>query len=77
MTRPKNIFLRFLHKVGTFIVTLLMGVLTFNLKEYRFLHSSLDKYPQPEEYFQIYPFQYSNIERMGVFNFVYLAVFEK
>ena len=55
----------------------LIGLLTFNMKEYRFLHNSLDKYPQPEEYFQIHPFQNCNIERMGLFNFVYEAVFEK
>ena len=77
MTRPKNKFLKLLHKIGTFKVTLLIGLLTFNLKEYRFLHNSLDKYPQPEEYFQTHPFQYCNIERMGLFNFVYQAVFEK
>ena len=77
MTRPKNKFLKAIHKIGSFIVTLLIGLLTFNMKEYRFLHNSLDKYPQPEEYFQIHPFQNCNIERMGLFNFVYEAVFEK
>ena len=77
MTRPKNKFLKLLHKIGTFKVTLLIGLLTFNLKEYRFLHNSLDKYPQPEEYFQTHPFQNCNIERMGLFNFVYLAVLTK
>ena len=77
MTRPKNKFLKAIHKIGTFKVTLLIGLLTFNLKEYRFLHNSLDKYPQPEEYFQTHPFENCNIERMGLFNFVYEAVFEK
>ena len=48
MTRPKNKFLRILHKIGTYKITFLIGLLTFNLKEYKFLHSSLDKYPQPE-----------------------------
>tara|TARA_B000000475_G_scaffold25095_1_gene19706 strand:- start:663 stop:1286 length:624 start_codon:yes stop_codon:yes gene_type:complete len=77
MTRPKNKFLKAIHKIGTFKVTLLIGLLTFNLKEYRFLHNSLDKYPQPEEYFQTHPFENCNIERMGLFDFVYEAVFEK
>ena len=77
MTRPKNKFLKAIHKIGTFKVTLLVGLLTFNLKEYRFLHNSLDKYPQPEEYFQTHPFENCNIERMGLFDFVYEAVFEK
>tara|TARA_B100000530_G_scaffold96373_1_gene59549 strand:+ start:640 stop:1263 length:624 start_codon:yes stop_codon:yes gene_type:complete len=77
MTRPKNKFLKAIHKIGTFKVTLLIGLLTFNLKEYRFLHNSLDKYPQPEEYFHTHPFENCNIERMGLFDFVYEAVFEK
>ena len=77
MTRPKNKFLKAIHKIGTFKVTLLIGLLTFNLKEYRFLHNSLDKYPQPEEYFQTHHFENCNIERMGLFDFVYEAVFEK
>ena len=77
MTRPKNKFLKAIHRIGTFKVTLLIGLLTFNLKEYRFLHNSLDKYPQPEEYFQTHPFENCNIERMGLFDFVYEAVFEK
>ena len=77
MTRPKNKFLKTIHKIGTFKVTLLIGLLTFNLKEYRFLHNSLDKYPQPEEYFQTHPFENCIIERMGLFDFVYEAVFEK
>ena len=77
MTRPKNKFLKAIHKIGTFKVTLLIGLLTFNLKEYRFLHNSLDKYPQPEEYFQTHHFQNCNIERMGLFKFVYLTVLTK
>ena len=35
MTRPKNSFLRMLHKIGTFKVLHLIGLLTFNLSEYR------------------------------------------
>ena len=77
MTRPKNKFLKAIHKIGTFKVTLLIGLLSFNLKEYRFLHNSLDKYPQPEEYFQTHPFENCIIKRMGLFDFVYEAVFEK
>ena len=40
MTRPKNSFLRMLHKIGTFKVLHLIGLFTFNLKEYRFLYKS-------------------------------------
>ena len=77
MTRPKNPFLKILHKIGTFKVLHLIGLLTFNLKEYRFLYKSLDFYPQPEEHLDKNNFIDFNIERMGLFNFVYLAVFTK
>ena len=77
MTRPKNSFLRMLHKIGTFKVLHLIGLLTFNLKEYRFLYKSLDFYPQPENHLKKDTFIDLQIERMGVFNFVYLAVFTK
>ena len=77
MTRPKNSFLRMLHKIGTFKVLHLIGLFTFNLKEYRFLYKSLDFYPQPEEHLNKDNFIDFKIERMGLFNFVYLAVFTK
>ena len=77
MTRPKNPFLRILHKIGTFKVLHLIGLLTFNLKEYRFLYKSLDFYPQPENHLKKDTFIDLQIERMGLFNFVYLAVFTK
>ena len=77
MTRPKNSFLKILHKIGTFKVLHLIGLLTFNLKEYRFLYKSLDFYPQPEDHLKKDTFIDLQIERMGLFNFVYLAVFTK
>ena len=77
MTRPKNSFLRIIHKIGTFKVLHLIGLLTFNLKEYRFLYKSLDFYPQPENHLKKDTFIDLQIERMGLFNFVYLAVFTK
>tara|TARA_B100000427_G_scaffold321065_1_gene321142 strand:- start:254 stop:877 length:624 start_codon:yes stop_codon:yes gene_type:complete len=77
MTRPKNSFLRMLHKIGTFKVLHLIGLITFNLKEYRFLYKSLDFYPQPEDHLNKDNFIDLKIERMGLFNFVYLAVFTK
>ena len=77
MTRPKNSFLKMLHKIGTFKVLHLIGLLTFNLKEYRFLYKSLDFYPQPENHLKKDTFIHLQIERMGLFNFVYLAVFTK
>ena len=77
MTRPKNSFLKILHKIGTFTVLHFIGLLTFNLKEYRFLYKSLDFYPQPENHLKKDTFIDLQIERMGLFNFVYLAVFTK
>ena len=77
MTRPRNPFLKMLHKIGTFKVLHLIGLLTFNLKEYRFLYKSLDFYPQPENHLDKDNFIDLKIERMGLFNFVYLAVFTK
>ena len=77
MTRPKNSFAKILHKIGTFIVLHLIGLITFNLKEYRFLYKSLDFYPQPENHLKKDAFIDLQIERMGLFDFVYLAVFTK
>ena len=77
MTRPKNPFLKMLHKIGTFKALHLIGLVTFNLKEYRFLYKSLDFYPQPENHLKKDTFIDLQIERMGLFNFVYLAVFTK
>ena len=77
MTRPKNSILRILHKNGSFKVLHLIGFLTFNLKEYRFLYKSLDFYPQPENHLKKDDFMDLKIERLGLFDFVYLAVFTK
>ena len=77
MTRPKNPFLKMLHKIGTFKALHLIGLITFNLKEYRFLYKSLDFYPQPENHLKKDTFIDLQIERMGLFDFVYLAVFTK
>ena len=77
MTRPKNSFVKILHKIGTFILLHLIGLITFNLEEYRFLHKSLDFYPQPENHLKKGAFVDLQIERMGLFDFVYLAVFTK
>ena len=75
MTRPKNKFLSYLHFLGTYMVTTLIGLVTLNLKEYRFLHNSLDKYSQPEDHFADNPFESYKVFRMGIFGFVYLAEF--
>ena len=77
MTRPKNFFLKLLHKIGTFALLHFVGFITFNLKEYRFLYKSLDFYPQPEIHLNKNEYLSLDITRFGLFGFVYLAVFTK
>ena len=77
MTRPKKKILRIIHKLGTLITTTFIGVLTFNIRDYRFLHTSLDKYEQPEVNLKHHPFNSIEIYRMGLFGFVYLTIFKK
>ena len=77
MTRPKNILLRLIHKVGTYVLLHFVGLITLNLKEYRFLHKSLDFYPQPEAHLSKDNYRNLVIERVGLFDFVYLGVFTK
>ena len=77
MTRPLNTFTKFLHKLGTFITLHLIGILTLNFKQYRFLYTSLDKLETPEAFLKGSGFNNCSLERMGVFGFVYLAVLEK
>ena len=77
MTRPVNKVGRRLHMLGTFVILHLVGVLTFNFKEYRFLYTSLDKLPPPEVFLKESGFKINKVQRMGLFGFVYLAVLEK
>ena len=77
MTRPKNSILKILHKIGTFILLHFVGLITINLKEYRFLYKSLDFYPQPEVHLTKNQYLSLDIKRTGLFDFVYVAVFTK
>ena len=77
MTRPKNFFLKLLHKIGTFALLHFVGFITINLKEYRFLYKSLDFYPQPEVHLTKNQYLSLDIKRTGLFDFVYIAVFTK
>ena len=77
MTRPKNSFLKIIHKIGTYILLHFVGLITLNLTEYRFLYRSLDFYPQPEVHLSKNNYTNFVIERVGLFNFVYLGVFTK
>ena len=77
MTRPKNSFLKLIHKIGTYILLHFVGLITLNLKEYSFLYKSLDFYPQPEVHLSKNNYTNLEIERVGLFDFVYLGVFTK
>ena len=77
MTRPKNSFLKLIHKIGTYILLHFVGFITLNLKEYSFLYKSLDFYPQPEVHLSKNSYTNLVIERVGLFDFVYLGVFTK
>ena len=77
MTRPAKDILKLLHKIGTFALLHFIGLLTLNLSEYRFLYKSLDFYPQPEVHLKQKEYSNLDINRMGLFGFVYLAVFTK
>ena len=77
MTRPKNTFYKLIHKIGTYILLHFVGLMTLNLKEYRFLYKSLDFYPQPEVHLTKNNYTNLVIERIGLFDFVYLGVFTK
>ena len=72
MTRPKNSFLKIIHKIGTYILLHFVGFITLNLKEYSFLYKSLDFYPQPEVHLSKNNYTNLVIERVGLFDFVYL-----
>ena len=76
MSRPRNNFLKQFHKIGTYLVLHLIGLITFNLKEYRFLHFSLDKLPPPEDLLVDINLEKKMLKRTGLFGFVYLGVFE-
>ena len=77
MTRPAKDILKLLHKIGTFALLHFIGLITLNLSEYRFLYKSLDFYPQPEVHLKQKEYSNLDIKRMGLFGFVYLAVFTK
>ena len=77
MTRPKNSFLKIIHKIGTYILLHFVGFITLNLKEYSFLYKSLDFYPEPEVHLSKNNYTNLVIERVGLFDFVYLGVFTK
>jgi demethylmenaquinone methyltransferase / 2-methoxy-6-polyprenyl-1,4-benzoquinol methylase len=73
LARPRNGFLRALHRVGTAVLLPLVGMVFAGApREYWYLHRSLDSLPAPETLFQgSHTLTPEHIWRMGVFGFVY------
>lgn len=72
LTRPRNTFLRLLHRIGTAVTLPLVGlVFAGSPREYWYLHRSLDSLRQPEELYRDTEMHLEEVWRMGVFGFVY------
>ncbi len=72
LTRPKNMFLRGFHRLGTAITLPLVGLLfAGSPREYWYLHKSLDSLPPPEKLFGGTGMVVEEVWRMGLFGFVY------
>jgi demethylmenaquinone methyltransferase/2-methoxy-6-polyprenyl-1,4-benzoquinol methylase len=77
LSRPETPWRRRLHRLGTAMVLPMAGVAVGALREYRYLHRSLDVLPQPRELFGEGPLQLVDLWRMGPMGFVYGAVLRK
>lgn len=78
LARPRNQFLRVLHRIGTALLLPLVGlVFAAAPREYWYLHRSLDSLPPPETLFQGHTLELEQVWRMGLFGFVYGARLRK
>jgi len=70
--RPRNGFLRLLHRMGTAVVLPLVGfVFAGAPREYWYLHKTLDSLPDAEELFAGRSLTLEEVWRSGLFGFVY------
>jgi demethylmenaquinone methyltransferase/2-methoxy-6-polyprenyl-1,4-benzoquinol methylase len=70
--RPANALLRMIHRIGTAVVLPLVGlVFAGALREYWYLHKTLDSLPQPEELYGGRTLILEEVWRSGLFGFVY------
>ncbi|MGD2060154.1 MAG: class I SAM-dependent methyltransferase [Acidimicrobiia bacterium] len=70
--RPRNLVLRFLHRIGTAVVLPLVGLVFAGAPgEYWYLHKTLDSLPQPEQLYAGRGLEIEDIWRSGLFGFVY------
>lgn len=69
--RPLGRLSRSVHRLGTAMVTPLVGLMAGAVREYWYFHRSLDKLPHPEEMFRGGPLRIARLWRMGWFGGVY------
>lgn len=69
--RPESAILRMVHRLGSFVALNAVGLAVGNREEYSYLHSTLDKLPQPDVIYADSPMPVHEIWRMGPFGFVY------
>jgi demethylmenaquinone methyltransferase/2-methoxy-6-polyprenyl-1,4-benzoquinol methylase len=78
LSRPRNVVLRVLHRIGTALVLPLVGLLFAGApREYWYLHRSLDSLPPPEILLTGHDLLLEEIWRVGLFGFVYGARLRK
>jgi len=76
--RPANPVLRWLHRIGSAAVLPIVGLFVGGVREYWYLHRSLDALPQPDVlYAGVAPLEVERLWRMGPFGFVYGIVLRK
>ena len=75
--RPEAAWKRALHRVGTAVVLPLVGATAGAVREYWYLHRSLDSLPQPGELYAGAPLALEKVWRMGPLGFVYGVVLRK
>ncbi len=69
--RPLGRFTRLVHRMGTTVLSPLVGLLAGAVREYWYFHRSLDKLPHPEEMFSDGPLRIKQLWRMGIGGGVY------
>lgn len=77
LSRPRNRWLRILHRIGSAIALPLAGLIARAPADYWYLHRSLDKLAPPEELYAGGPMEIERLWRMGPFGFVYGIVLVK
>lgn len=78
LSRPTNALLRLIHRIGSAITLPLVGLIFGGaLREYWYLHKSLDSLPPPEALLSQHELRLEEVWRVGLFGFVYGARLRK